>query len=1152
MKKIHGINKRFFFTFTIAIILFIILNSCNDIFLPDDNLKNLPEGKGSFSLMLTDASRTILPATPVLSDFVVYNLIFTSTTGSTVVNTDRTNENITIDPIILDSGTYNLIVNAYIDEEKNQLTARGTLDNLNISAGANTKDIVILKAVLSGGIGTFHWNISIPSDIESANMIISPRNADGTIYEPIILTAPKATGSCPLNSGSYNITINLEKVDKKTVAWKELLYIYRNLDSVFNYTFTEAHFNDSRYTVTYKYNDGGFTEDWTQYILHGGTVTRPDNPIRNGYIFSGWYTDNNIFENTYSFNQPVTGSFTLYAKWNLVPVTGVVLFPPTMTLSMGEMRGLSAVVEPANATNKNVTWMSDNPLVAKVDEDGTVTAVDIGKTQIYVRTNDGNKITSCVITVIESYNYDTLRKYITDEYSLDDKIKYSVSYGGYNFYYIYLGKMRNIPLFSYETYFHDGQEHTYTITITDTIKESVQNTISDSRQTTLGVVENYTTSKTTGGKSTTEINNKFTINKKFGLPAVSTVNISWEGGLKEAVDVHWSEVNTNSTSNSTQLTTSLTNTETKGTDYTKSKMETRTWPFNNRRIGYYRYSLFSVSDVYLYVIIDPKNLNELYYEFREHLIPEQSNYSWMLEYSEYDPTFALKSDESRFGFDVSMLDSLYLLNPEDITPYDNVTFNSNGGSAVPGQFVYLSTVTRPDDPTRNGYTFVNWYINSELTAVYDFSSQVTGDITLYAKWQETWGNTLASKLSWLQSYAETGGNYILEVTANESINASTLSYSGKSNINITIKSINTRRVISNSTSNSIMFTVGNGVILKLENITLRGQSGILAINASSVIRISSGGELIMENNSLITGNSALLYNGGGVFVNNNGIFTMNGGVISENKALVGGGVYVNTNGIFTMKDGEISGNSANSGGGVYVKNNGKFKMEKGIISGNKGTTYGGGVSVYGAFIMDNGNISGNTCSTDDGNPYGGGVHIGSEGIFTMKNGNILGNDVISYATGNYGGGVCVDGTFIMNGGKISYNNAININTNLFSSSGRSYGGGVYVNTNGQFIMNNYGTEDKGGEISSNTAKNNIYGAESRGGGVAVVGGTFRIIYGTIYGSETNNGVDKNNAGSGSAVYGNTSFGVYDGSTWVEKRTQGTTNSTLVVKNGVKQ
>ena len=54
-----------------------------------------------------------------------------------------------------------------------------------------------------------------------------------------------------------------------------------------------------------------------QYVFPGGTVSKPADPARSGYAFDGWYTEN-TYENPYDFHAAVTGSLTLYAKWNAI------------------------------------------------------------------------------------------------------------------------------------------------------------------------------------------------------------------------------------------------------------------------------------------------------------------------------------------------------------------------------------------------------------------------------------------------------------------------------------------------------------------------------------------------------------------------------------------------------------------------------------------------------------------------------------------------------------------------------------------------------------------------------------------------------------------------------------------------------------------
>lgn len=65
-----------------------------------------------------------------------------------------------------------------------------------------------------------------------------------------------------------------------------------------------------------------------------------------------------------------------------------------------------------------------------------------------------------------------------------------------------------------------------------------------------------------------------------------------------------------------------------------------------------------------------------------------------------------------------------------------VVFNSNGGSACDTKFVATADgkLVKPADPTRDGYAFGGWYTDEACTQAYDFSTPVTADLTLYAKW----------------------------------------------------------------------------------------------------------------------------------------------------------------------------------------------------------------------------------------------------------------------------------------------------------------------------------------------------------------------------------------------------------------------------------
>lgn len=85
----------------------------------------------------------------------------------------------------------------------------------------------------------------------------------------------------------------------------------------------------------------------------------------------------------------------------IISVTGVSLNKNITTINVGANETLIATVSPSNATNKNVTWESNDPSVATVDTSGLVTAVSPGETTITVNTTDGDTTDSCDVTVTE-------------------------------------------------------------------------------------------------------------------------------------------------------------------------------------------------------------------------------------------------------------------------------------------------------------------------------------------------------------------------------------------------------------------------------------------------------------------------------------------------------------------------------------------------------------------------------------------------------------------------------------------------------------------------------------------------------------------------------------------------------------------------------
>ena len=69
-----------------------------------------------------------------------------------------------------------------------------------------------------------------------------------------------------------------------------------------------------------------------------------------------------------------------------------------------------------------------------------------------------------------------------------------------------------------------------------------------------------------------------------------------------------------------------------------------------------------------------------------------------------------------------------------------VSFNTRGGSTVAAQTIrYQAKASEPGEPVKNGNSFLGWYTSNDdgislSDEAFDFETQITADITLYAKW----------------------------------------------------------------------------------------------------------------------------------------------------------------------------------------------------------------------------------------------------------------------------------------------------------------------------------------------------------------------------------------------------------------------------------
>ena len=71
-----------------------------------------------------------------------------------------------------------------------------------------------------------------------------------------------------------------------------------------------------------------------------------------------------------------------------------------------------------------------------------------------------------------------------------------------------------------------------------------------------------------------------------------------------------------------------------------------------------------------------------------------------------------------------------------------IVFDTDGGSEVaPITQDYDTLVLQPEDPIKEGFIFIGWFTDSELSSLYDFSTMPSENITVYAGWEaEDWSD----------------------------------------------------------------------------------------------------------------------------------------------------------------------------------------------------------------------------------------------------------------------------------------------------------------------------------------------------------------------------------------------------------------------------
>ena len=161
-------------------------------------------------------------------------------------------------------------------------------------------------------------------------------------------------------------------------------------------------------TVTFDFQTEGINNQVIEYDFGSTIETAPDVPEKEGFTFAGWFTNPEgtgvPVQFPYVLNDTQNKAPVFYACFrdNSQPVTeveSVTVTPSALELKVGDRAVLKAEVNPEDATDKSVTWESENPAIVTVDSNGNVRAVGEGSTAIICTTRSGGKTARVEVTV---------------------------------------------------------------------------------------------------------------------------------------------------------------------------------------------------------------------------------------------------------------------------------------------------------------------------------------------------------------------------------------------------------------------------------------------------------------------------------------------------------------------------------------------------------------------------------------------------------------------------------------------------------------------------------------------------------------------------------------------------------------------------------
>ena len=291
--------------------------------------------------------------------------------------------------------------------EGSSLNANGKLTNdgtINVENGGTMTGDPGGTVVSAPTIGTQPENQTVTAG-NTATFTVDA-NGENLSYQWQQKTTDSGSGWTNVGSATSSNTYTIDNTTTSMSGYQYRCVVNNSAGSVTSEvaTLTVNEPAPTTYTITADVTPlGAGTATADKTTATAGDTVKLTATANSGYRFTGWTSSGggtfvNASSESTTFIMPAS-DVTVTAQFAKV-VTGVTLDKETLELFTDGSATLTAAVEPSDATNKNLTWQSDNANVATV-QNGTVTAVGVGETTIRVTTEEGNYTATCKVTVTQ-------------------------------------------------------------------------------------------------------------------------------------------------------------------------------------------------------------------------------------------------------------------------------------------------------------------------------------------------------------------------------------------------------------------------------------------------------------------------------------------------------------------------------------------------------------------------------------------------------------------------------------------------------------------------------------------------------------------------------------------------------------------------------